>query len=79
MAEEIKVTQVSPKNRLIALLLCFFLGWAGAHRFYANKVGTGIAMLFTMGGFGMWYFVDIVMVALGVFKDKNNLTISNWK
>jgi TM2 domain-containing membrane protein YozV len=27
---------------LPALLLCFFLGWAGAHRFYVGKIGTGI-------------------------------------
>lgn len=68
----------SPKSRLITLLLCFLLGWAGGHRFYCNKVGSGLLMLFTMGGFGMWYFVDLVMIASGVFKDKDNLLITNW-
>ncbi|KJR41051.1 TM2 domain-containing protein [Candidatus Magnetoovum chiemensis] len=43
-----------------------------------NKIGTGILMFFTMGGFGMWYFVDIVMITVGVFKDKDNLMISKW-
>jgi hypothetical protein len=70
--------RASNKSRLVALLLCFFLGWAGGHRFYAKKMGTGIAMLFTMGGFGMWYFLDFVLIASGVFKDKNNLPITRW-
>jgi TM2 domain-containing membrane protein YozV len=71
--------EVSKKNRLIALLLCFFAGWGGGHRFYVNKIGTGLLMLFTMGGFGMWYFLDLVMIASGVFKDKENLPVTNWK
>ena len=71
--------QVSSKSRMVALLLCFFLGWAGGHRFYTNKVGTGLMMLFTMGGFGMWYFLDFVMIASGNFKDNANLPLANWK
>lgn len=70
--------QESNKSRLVAILLCFFLGWAGAHRFYANKIGTGIIMFLTMGGFGIWYFLDIVMISLGSFKDKENLPITKW-
>ncbi|MCG6552981.1 MAG: TM2 domain-containing protein [Candidatus Magnetominusculus sp. LBB02] len=68
----------SPKSRLVALLLCFFLGWAGGHRFYVNKIGTGIIMLVTMGGFGIWYFVDLIMISLGSMKDKENLLITKW-
>ncbi|MCI4625147.1 MAG: TM2 domain-containing protein [Candidatus Magnetoovum sp. WYHC-5] len=68
----------STKSRLIALILCFLLGWVGAHRFYVNKIGTGILMMMTMGGFGMWYFLDIVMISLGAFKDKDNRLITKW-
>jgi TM2 domain-containing membrane protein YozV len=78
MAEKKKEEVVSKKNRLVALLLCLFLGWAGGHRFYVNKVGTGILMLFTMGGFGLWYFIDTVMIVLGAFKDKDDLPVSSW-
>ncbi len=76
MAEEKKE---SPKNRLIALLLCLFLGWAGGHRFYVNKVGTGILMLFTMGGFGIWYMIDLVLIISGTFKDKDDLAVTTWQ
>lgn len=78
MDKDKKSEQESPKSRLVLLLLCFFLGWFGGHHFYANKVSTGFLMMFTMGGFGMWYFADLVMVSLGVFKDKEGLPISNW-
>lgn len=68
----------SPKLRLIALLLCFFLGVLGVHRFYVGKVGTGILMLLTLGGFGIWVLVDLIMIAAGVFKDKQERALIKW-
>lgn len=38
-----------PKNKWVALALCFFLGFAGAHKFYEGKTGMGILYLFTGG------------------------------
>lgn len=78
MAEAKKEATVSKKNRTVALLLVVMLGWMGGHRFYVNKVGTGFLMMFTMGGFGLWYFIDMVMVALGAFQDKDDLPIKKW-
>ena len=62
--------QVSEKGFVPALLLCFFLGAFGIHRFYVGKVGTGILMLLTLGGIGVWTLIDFVMIAVGKFKDK---------
>ena len=53
-----------------ALLLCFFLGLLGAHRFYVGKNGTGALMLLTVGGLGIWTIIDFIMIAVGSFKDK---------
>ena len=36
---------VSQKSRLVALLLSFFGGYFGVHRFYVGKIGTGILMI----------------------------------
>ncbi|MCI4625162.1 MAG: TM2 domain-containing protein [Candidatus Magnetoovum sp. WYHC-5] len=69
---------VSPNSRLIALFFCMFFGWAGLHRFYVKKIGTGFLMFFTMGGFGMWYFLDIFLITIGVFKDRDNLPLIKW-
>jgi hypothetical protein len=41
------------KSWLIALLLCLFGGWLGL-RFFVRKIGTGLLMLLTFGGFGIW-------------------------
>jgi TM2 domain-containing membrane protein YozV len=69
---------VSDKSRLVAVLLCFFLGWVGAHRFYVGKIGTGVLMVLTLGGVGLWTLADLVMVSCGVFRDKQGRRIFRW-
>lgn len=61
---------VSNKTMVAAALLCFFLGSLGVHRFYVGKVGTGILMLITLGALGIWTLIDLVMIIVGSFRDK---------
>ena len=63
-------TGVPSKSKITALLLCIFLGGLGVHRFYVGKIGTGIVWLLTGGVFGIGWLVDIIMIAVGKFKDK---------
>lgn len=72
---EVVQTPVSEKGFVPALLLCFFLGALGVHRFYVGKIGTGILMLLTFGGFGIWALIDFIMIAVGSFKDKEGFVI----
>ncbi len=60
---------------LITLLLCFFLGVIGVHRFYNGKIGTGILMILTLGGFGIWVTIDIIMILFGKFTKKDGTAI----
>lgn len=65
----------SDKGFVPAILLCFFLGALGVHRFYVGKVGTGILMLLTFGGLGIWTLVDFIIIVTGNFKDSDGLPI----
>ncbi|CAJ1317597.1 TM2 domain-containing protein [Paenibacillus sp. PK4536] len=60
----------SRKSNLVSLLLCIFFGYLGIHRFYVGKVGTGLLMLFTAGLGGVWVIIDIIIIILGKFRDK---------
>ena len=60
----------SQKAWIVTLLLSFFVGVLGVHRFYVGKIGTGILMLITLGGFGVWALIDFIMIAVGKFTDK---------
>jgi len=64
------VAGTSDKSKITALLLCIFLGGLGVHRFYVGKIGTGIVWLLTGGVLGIGWLIDIIMIAVGKFKDK---------
>jgi len=66
----------SQQDWLVALLLCFFIGVIGAHRFYVGKIGTGLLMLFTLGGLGIWTLIDLFLIIVGKFKNKDGEILS---
>lgn len=51
-----------PYNKWVALLLCFFLGVLGIHKFYEGKIGMGILYIFTFGLFGIGWLVDLIVL-----------------
>lgn len=69
---------MSDKKILPAFLLCFFLGFLGAHRFYVGKTGTAILQILTLGGLGIWVLVDFIMIIVGAFTDKEGNKLTQW-
>lgn len=65
-----KSSKNAENNWLTVLLLCLFLGALGIHRFYVGKTGTGILQLLTLGGCGIWALIDLIMIVMQKFTDK---------
>lgn len=63
------------KSWIATLLLCLFVGNLGVHRFYTGKVGSGIVMLVTCGGFGIWTLIDFIMICCDSFTDNQGLKL----
>lgn len=64
---------IRKKSAAATWLLWVFLGLFGAHRFYLGYIGTGIAMLFTLGGLIIWALVDAFLIP-GMLRN-NQLTV----
>ena len=69
---------VSKKSRTAVVLLCFFFGCFGIHRFYLGKIGSGLLMLFTFGGLGIWALIDFILAICGELHDSDGLLVKNW-
>ncbi len=68
----------SPKSRIVALLLCFFFGFVGAHRFYVGRYLMGVIYVLTFGGLGFAWFVDLILILFGKMRDRNGLPVVTW-
>jgi hypothetical protein len=65
----------SDRDFLSALLLSIFLGWLGIDRFYLGWTGLGVIKLLTVGGLGIWWIIDIILVATGNLRDRSGLPL----
>ena len=68
----------SDKSRGVTLALAALLGPFGGHRFYVGKTGTGILMAATVGGLGLWWLYDLILVASGSFRDAHGRLVRRW-
>jgi TM2 domain-containing protein len=78
MANPLVPAEVSTKSRGVALTLAAMLGVFGGHRFYLNKPKSGILMLVTVGGVGLWWLYDLILVAAGSFRDGEGRLVRRW-
>jgi len=69
---------MSDKRILPVFLLFFFLAWLGVHRFYVGKIGTGILYIITLGGLGIWWIIDLILIVTGNLTDKHGQRIAQW-
>jgi hypothetical protein len=50
------------------LLLSVFLGWLGIDRLYLGHCGLGVLKLLSLGGIGVWWFVDLILLSIGTYR-----------
>lgn len=64
---------------LIPVMSLGMLPFFGLHRFYAGKFYTGLLYLATGGLFGVGQIIDVVLIALGEFRDEHGRLLSTWR
>jgi len=67
----------SPRQRelIVALILSIFFGQIGVDRFYLGYVGLGLLKLFTFGGCGVWWLIDIILIATRKLPDSDGVPL----
>ena len=50
-------------NWILALIMSIVFGTLGVDRFIMGHIGLGILKLITWGGFGVWWLVDVILIA----------------
>lgn len=71
-------TYGATEKRIVPALVLAVLLPFGAHRLYVGKIGTAILFLCTLGGLGLWWLYDVVMLTTGNFRDKEGNRITEW-
>lgn len=59
------------KKKTTTLIISILLGELGIDRFYLGYTGLGILKLITVGGCGIWWIIDIIMILTGNMKTKD--------
>jgi TM2 domain-containing protein len=70
---------ISERSRGVALGLAVIGGVFGLHRFYTGRVQSGVCMCLTLGGCGIWYLYDVIVIAAGDFQDGSGRRVLRWE
>lgn len=66
------------KSYVGTLAMAWFLGLLGVHRFYTGYILIGVVQLLTVGGLGIWTFVDVISLIMNKYKDVNGQELEGY-
>ena len=78
LEEEIDESKFATKSSPVAIILCTFLGFLGAHRFYTGYYFIGLFQMFTCGGFLVWFLIDMIQLFRNRFQDSKGNSLMNY-
>ncbi|WP_205791751.1 TM2 domain-containing protein [Microbacterium sulfonylureivorans] len=72
-------TALSERSFIATWMFAWLLGFLGVDRFYLGKIGTGILKLLTVGGFGIWWLIDLILTLAGVQRDAEGRLLADFE
>lgn len=72
-------TATSERSFIATWMFSWLLGFLGVDRFYLGKIGTGVLKLLTVGGFGIWWLIDLILTLAGVQRDKEGRLLPDFE
>lgn len=73
-----KNPKAGTKKWVAAFLLCWFVGILGIHRFYLGYTWQGVVQLLTLGGLGIWVFIDWIRLLINDLKAADGSELENY-
>ena len=72
-------SQIYQTKEFPTFLLFIVLSWPlGAHRFFLKRYASAILFILTIGGFGIWWIVDFILIVTGSMADNHGKIVKIW-